>query len=185
MTRRSTRLARLENSLYTYNGKKEVWDVLEANLMKSGNESKDLFDLGSYFTCKHMSQKINPISFRMDVNRTWDSSWYTNYKNVDLNVSKLHKDLIIRNYINSIFNYFNILISKIQIKERDNVFYVRLHLHESGVSFKKNTLIDQKRKKRFTSHLSERINRETINPFFKSKEDSSRKTFVNTPLKNY
>ena len=48
-------MGRKENSLYTYNGKKEVWDVLEANLMKSGNESKDLFDLGSYFTCKPMA----------------------------------------------------------------------------------------------------------------------------------
>ena len=105
MTRRSTRLARLENSLYTYNSKKEAWDVLETNLIKSENESKDLFDLGSYFTCKHMSQKVNPISFRMGVNQTWNSSWYTNYKDIGLTVSKLHKDLIIRNYIGNILKY--------------------------------------------------------------------------------
>ena len=64
MTRRSTRLMRLENSLYNYNHAKESWDVKEITQMNN-TSSTDLFELGSYFTCKHMSQKVNPISLRV------------------------------------------------------------------------------------------------------------------------
>jgi small subunit ribosomal protein S3 len=42
-----------------------------------------------------MGQKVNPISLRLKITRTWNSLWYAkdNYAN------KLHQDLKIRNYV--------------------------------------------------------------------------------------
>ena len=43
-----------------------------------------------------MGQKINPIGFRLGINRTWDSRWYADtgeYSNL------LHNDFKIRDYI--------------------------------------------------------------------------------------
>ena len=43
-----------------------------------------------------MGQKINPIGFRLQVNRTWDSRWFAESKDYgDL----LHEDIRIRNFI--------------------------------------------------------------------------------------
>jgi small subunit ribosomal protein S3 len=42
-----------------------------------------------------MGQKINPIGFRIGINRTWDSRWYANRDYANL----LHQDLKLRDYI--------------------------------------------------------------------------------------
>ncbi len=42
-----------------------------------------------------MGQKVNPISLRLGINRTWDSRWYASDNYADL----LHADLKIRDYI--------------------------------------------------------------------------------------
>ena len=43
-----------------------------------------------------MGQKVNPISIRLGVNRTWDSRWYAEGKEyADL----LHEDFEIREFI--------------------------------------------------------------------------------------
>ena len=43
-----------------------------------------------------MGQKINPIGFRLGINRTWDSRWYAN----TVEDSKLlHEEIKIREYI--------------------------------------------------------------------------------------
>ena len=118
MTRRSTRLMRLENSLYTYNANKESWDVREVESQSgTGVEDQDFFELGSYFTCKHMSQKVNPISFRLNTNKTWDSAWYSNYKDSSTKSTKLQKDLYIRQYLETIFKGLKVFVDKIQIKD--------------------------------------------------------------------
>lgn len=43
-----------------------------------------------------MGQKVNPIGFRLGVNRTWDSRWYAE----DSYGALLHDDLRIRKYLN-------------------------------------------------------------------------------------
>ena len=144
MTRRSTRLMRLENSLYTYNPSKESWNVRE---VKTQHSNENLFDLGSYFTCKHMSQKVNPISFRINKNKTWNSNWYSNYKNIGLESTKLQKDLYIREYLTSIFNNLKISVDKIQIKEHNNIFFVRIFVCDL-ISQKHNTRKHLKSNKR-------------------------------------
>ena len=42
-----------------------------------------------------MGQKVNPISLRLGINRTWDSRWYAGKNYADL----LHEDLSIREYL--------------------------------------------------------------------------------------
>ena len=42
-----------------------------------------------------MGQKVNPIGFRIGVNRTWDSRWFADKEYGSL----LHEDVRIREYI--------------------------------------------------------------------------------------
>ena len=42
-----------------------------------------------------MGQKVNPIGFRLGINRTWDSRWYADTQYGDL----LHEDLRLREYL--------------------------------------------------------------------------------------
>ena len=42
-----------------------------------------------------MGQKVNPISLRLGINRTWDSRWYADKNYADL----LHEDINIREYL--------------------------------------------------------------------------------------
>lgn len=42
-----------------------------------------------------MGQKVNPIGFRLGINRTWDSRWYADSGYADL----LHEDLNIRSFL--------------------------------------------------------------------------------------
>ena len=42
-----------------------------------------------------MGQKVNPIGFRLGINRTWDSRWYADSEYGDL----LHEDLRIRRFL--------------------------------------------------------------------------------------
>jgi len=42
-----------------------------------------------------MGQKVNPIGFRVGINRTWDSRWYAEGDYADL----LHQDLALREYL--------------------------------------------------------------------------------------
>ena len=42
-----------------------------------------------------MGQKVNPLGFRLGVNRTWDSRWFADVGYSDL----LHEDLKIREFL--------------------------------------------------------------------------------------
>ena len=42
-----------------------------------------------------MGQKVNPIGFRLGINRTWDSRWYAE----DGYAALLHEDLRIRDFL--------------------------------------------------------------------------------------
>ncbi len=43
-----------------------------------------------------MGQKVNPIGFRLGINRTWDSRWFANDQNY---AGLLHEDLKLRDYL--------------------------------------------------------------------------------------
>ena len=173
MTRRSTRLMRLENSLYTYNTNKESWDIKEIS-QTSSKDANDLFELGSYFTCKHMSQKVNPISFRLNNNKSWHSAWYSDYKYFSLETGKLQIDIYIREYISSVFKQLKILVDKIYIKEINNKYLVKVFIYEGGLSIKKDVLI---------KNYIDNLKKDSINPFFKDKQKNSSQNWYINPKK--
>ena len=43
-----------------------------------------------------MGQKVNPNGMRIGINKTWNSFWYTDKKNIAKNIKE---DNVIRNYI--------------------------------------------------------------------------------------
>jgi len=45
-----------------------------------------------------MGQKVNPIGYRLGVNKDWDSKWYANKKEFG---SKLIQDIKIREYLDT------------------------------------------------------------------------------------
>ena len=79
MARRSAKLLRFENTLYKYNNDSQEW-VIDAIDLNQTDKQVDFSDKGTYATCKHMSQKVNPISLRKGFLNTWDSISYINYK---------------------------------------------------------------------------------------------------------
>jgi len=174
MTRRSTRLMRLENSLYSYNSINESWDIKE---ITPTNKTLDIFERGSYFTCKHMSQKVNPISFRISNNKTWNSAWYTDYKPYGIGMGKLHIDLSVRDYLESVFKELHILIDKIYIKEINGTYVIKVYLYEQGVSNRRDISINTKKIARFQKQglLN---NKESINPFYMDKKQDSKSWFI-------
>jgi len=59
-----------------------------------------------------MGQKVNPISLRLGINKTWNSLWYEDEKYKDY----LHEDLIIKEHIKKSYpkgTIVNILIKRV------------------------------------------------------------------------
>jgi len=178
MTRRSTRLMRSENSLYTYNANKESWYVRKVKSQSNVNiQNRDFFELGSFFTCKHMSQKVNPISFRLNTNKTWNSAWYSTYKDSDIKSTKLQKDLYIRQYLKTIFKGVNILTDKIQIKEHNNIFFVKIFIHgklSNNLPLRESANQESKRKDmiKSISQLIDKDNSDLLTKYLKTYSSS-------------
>ena len=75
-----------------------------------------------------MGQKVNPIGFRIAVNKNWDSCWFAK-KNVF--GDWLHEDLKIRERIKKDFQ--NAAIAKILIKRATNSVQVIIHTARPGM----------------------------------------------------
>ncbi len=90
-----------------------------------------------------MGQKVNPIGFRLGVNRTWDSRWYAEKGEYgDL----LHSDLKLRDYI--LKNHKNAGISKVVIERPHKKCRVTIHTARPGVIIgKKGADIEKLRRK--------------------------------------
>lgn len=181
MTRRSTRLMRLENSLYNYNNKNGSWSIKKVDQTNS-KETNDLFSLGSHFKCKHMSQKVSPISFRIGNNKTWDSTWYSDYKYFGLEAGKLQIDIYLREYLQSVFKQLKILIDKIYVKEIDNTYLVKVFVFEKGLSLKKEVIVNHRRVSRYKNYITS-SKLQSINPFFDFIGKKSNKKWVINPKK--
>ncbi|MBP5698553.1 MAG: 30S ribosomal protein S3, partial [Alphaproteobacteria bacterium] len=74
-----------------------------------------------------MGQKVNPISLRLGVNRTWDSRWYADEKFTDY----LHEDLKIRKFLKNKLAQAG--ISKIVIERPAKKARVTIHSARPGV----------------------------------------------------
>ncbi len=74
-----------------------------------------------------MGQKANPIGLRLGINRDWDSVWFDE-KNY---ASKLHEDIILRNYINNKLAHAS--ISRIEIFRTPKRVSVTIHTARPGI----------------------------------------------------
>jgi len=75
----------------------------------------------------NLGQKTNPIGLRLGINRSWDSVWFDE-KNY---ASKLHEDIILRNYINNRLSRAS--ISRIEISRTSKRVSVTIHTARPGI----------------------------------------------------
>ena len=75
-----------------------------------------------------MGQKVNPIGFRLGINRTWDSRWYATTANYG---DMLHEDLKLRNYLESRLKQAG--LSKIVIERPAKRARITIHTARPGV----------------------------------------------------
>ena len=74
-----------------------------------------------------MGHKINPIGFRVGINRTWDSRWYADSEYADL----LHKDLKIREVLFD--KLYQACVTKILIERPAKHARITIHTARPGV----------------------------------------------------
>ena len=97
-----------------------------------------------------MGQKVNPIGFRLGVNRGWDSVWFAKKKQFGIN---LIEDFKIREYIKK--NVVNSGISKVMIERSAKKCFVTIYTSRPGfVIGKKGSDIEKIKKKlsKLSSH---------------------------------
>ncbi len=89
-----------------------------------------------------MGQKVNAISFRVGVNKNWDSRWYANDANY---ADRLHEDLQITKYLKKTLDAAG--VSKIVIERPTKKAHVTIHTARPGVVIgKKGADIDKIKK---------------------------------------
>ena len=76
-----------------------------------------------------MGQKVNPIGFRLGINRTWDSRWYAEAGSY---ADQLHEDLAIREFLQDRLKQAS--LSKIIIERPAK--RARITIHTASVSLK-------------------------------------------------
>ena len=97
-----------------------------------------------------MGQKVNPIGFRLGINRTWDSRWfakreYSTFVVEDFNIRKFIKNRL-----------YQAGVSKIEIERAANKIRIRIHTARPGIVIgKKGAEIENLKRE-----LEKRINRE-------------------------
>ncbi len=74
-----------------------------------------------------MGQKVNPISLRVGINRTWDSRWYADKDYGDM----LHEDLKLREFLNARLSQAG--VSKIIIERPAKRARITIHTARPGV----------------------------------------------------
>ncbi|MPY72065.1 MAG: 30S ribosomal protein S3 [Alphaproteobacteria bacterium] len=75
-----------------------------------------------------MGHKVNPIGFRLGINRTWDSRWYANDRNY---AAMLHEDLQLRAYLMGRLGQAG--VSRIVIERPAKKARVTIHTARPGV----------------------------------------------------
>lgn len=74
-----------------------------------------------------MGQKTHPVGFRLGVNKTWDSRWFSKRDYSSL----LHEDLKLRNYIKS--KLFTAGIAKIEIERAASKIKINVYTARPGI----------------------------------------------------
>ena len=99
-----------------------------------------------------MGQKVHPISFRLGINRSWDSRWFANQQYSDFVLEDYH----IRKFLKK--RVLQAGVSKIEIERAANKVRVRMHVARPGIVIGKKGVEIEKLK----SDLEKEIKREVI-----------------------
>ena len=75
-----------------------------------------------------MGQKVNPVGFRLVVNRDWRSKWYAEGEDYR---EKLHEDLRVRKYLSGRLQFA--ALSKVVVERAWNSVRVTLHTSRPGL----------------------------------------------------
>ena len=98
-----------------------------------------------------MGQKVNPIGYRIGVNKDWDSRWYAE-KDYS---TKLINDIKIREYIEK--NLKSASISKVVIERRKNKFELTIYTARPGVIIGRGGEDIEKLRKKISKLVNEEI----------------------------
>ncbi len=75
-----------------------------------------------------MGQKVNPLGFRLGINRTWDSRWYASDETY---ATMLHEDLALRDYLRKRLQQAG--LSKVVIERPAKKARITIHTARPGV----------------------------------------------------
>ncbi|MBL7203855.1 MAG: 30S ribosomal protein S3 [Desulfobacteraceae bacterium] len=99
-----------------------------------------------------MGQKVHPVSFRLGINRTWDSKWFANKEYSDF----ILEDFNIRKFLKK--KLLQAGVSKIEIERAANKVRIRIHAARPGIIIgKKGVEIE-----RLKTDLEKTIKRDVI-----------------------
>ena len=96
-----------------------------------------------------MGQKVNPIGFRLGVNKTWQSRWYAEKSYANF----LHEDLKIKKFIKKAFHHAG--ISRIEVERAAEKTTINVHTARPGILIgRRGAEVDQLKKKlqKLTEH---------------------------------
>ncbi|MBU1904768.1 MAG: 30S ribosomal protein S3 [Proteobacteria bacterium] len=99
-----------------------------------------------------MVQKVHPVSFRLGINRSWDSKWFANKKYSDF----VLEDFNIRKFLKQ--RVLQAGVSKIEIERAANKVRIRMHAARPGIVIGKKGIEIEKLK----TDLEKRIKRDVI-----------------------
>jgi len=74
-----------------------------------------------------LGQKVNPIGFRLGINKTWSSQWYAEKKYADL----LHEDIKIRKHLKK--KFYHAGVSKIEIERAADKAKINIYTARPGI----------------------------------------------------
>lgn len=74
-----------------------------------------------------MGQKVNPIGFRLGINKTWGSQWFAEKNYSEL----LHEDIEIKKYLKD--KFYHAGISRIEIERAADKAKVNIHAARPGI----------------------------------------------------
>ncbi len=99
-----------------------------------------------------MGQKVHPVSFRLGINKTWDSKWFANKEYSDF----VLEDFNIRKFLKK--KLLQAGVSKIEIERAANKVRIRIHAARPGIIIgKKGVEIE-----RLKTDLEKMIKRDAI-----------------------
>jgi len=99
-----------------------------------------------------LGQKVHPISFRLGINRSWDSKWFANEQYSDF----ILEDFNIRKFLKK--RVLQAGVSRIEIERAANKVRVRMHVARPGIVIGKKGVEIEKLK----SDLEKEIKRDVI-----------------------